>query len=46
MPYDRGAVVSSLASVVRQVPCFALDVGDDQASVTDAVSRAIEQATS
>ncbi len=46
MPYDRGAVVSSLAGVVRQVPCFALDVGDDQAGVTDAVTSAIEQATS
>lgn len=42
MPYDGGAVVASLARVIRQTPCFALDVGDDEIGVADAIVRALE----
>jgi hypothetical protein len=44
MPYDDGAVVSSLADVVRRFPCFALDVGDDEADLARAVVEVLDQA--
>lgn len=44
MPLDGGAVVASLARVVREVPCFALDVGDEPAGIAGAVAQVLEQA--
>jgi hypothetical protein len=44
MPWDNGAVVASLAEVVRRVPCFALDVGDDPDQLASAVLRALDEA--
>jgi hypothetical protein len=44
MPFDDGAVVASLADVVRTVPCFTLDVGDDEAELASAVAQVVEQA--
>jgi hypothetical protein len=41
MPLDGGAVVASLARVVRAVPCFALDVGDEEAQLAGAVERVL-----
>ena len=46
MPFDDGAVVRSLASVVRRVPCFGLLVGDHPAELADAVDRVLEMAAS
>jgi hypothetical protein len=43
MPFDDGAVVASLAALVRRVPCFALDVGDGVAELADAVEQVLEQ---
>jgi len=44
LPFDDGAALASLAAVVRRVPCFALDVGDDVAELASAVEQALEQA--
>jgi hypothetical protein len=44
MPYDDGAVVSSLADVVGSFPCFALDVGNSQADLARAVVEVLDQA--
>jgi hypothetical protein len=44
MPYDDGAVIASLADIVRRVPCFALDVGDDEAHLATALVQVLEQA--
>jgi len=44
MPFDDGAALASLAAVVRRVPCFALDVGDDGAELASAVEQVLEQA--
>ncbi|HEY6471907.1 MAG TPA: hypothetical protein VIY26_03375 [Acidimicrobiales bacterium] len=46
MPFDNGAVVASLAEVVQGVPCFTLDVGDDEAELAAAVDRVLEQVRS
>jgi hypothetical protein len=46
MPFDDGAVVASLADVVRGVPCFILDVGDDGAELASAVEHVLEQVAS
>jgi hypothetical protein len=46
MPFDNGAVVTSLADVIREVPCFTLDVGDDEAELAAAVERVLEQVAS
>jgi hypothetical protein len=45
-PFGDGAVVASLAELVRGVPCFGLDVGDDVAEVGSAVEQALEEAVS
>ena len=45
LPFDDGAALASLAAVVRQVPCFALDVGDDMAELASAVEQTLEQVT-
>lgn len=44
MPFDDGAVVASLADVVRRVPCFGLEVGDDETELAGAVVQVLEQA--
>ena len=46
MAHDRGAAVPLLAEVVRRVPCFALDVGDDPASLAGAVDELLDRAGS
>ena len=43
MPYDGGEVMGSLAAVVRAVPAFALEVGDDPAELAEAVDRVLEE---
>ncbi|MHB8240381.1 MAG: hypothetical protein ACYDHN_00155 [Solirubrobacteraceae bacterium] len=42
MPFDRGRVVGSLAALVRRVPAFALDVGDDPDALAPAVDRVLD----
>jgi len=42
MPFDRGRVVGSLAALVRGVPAFALDVGDDPGALAPAVERVLD----
>jgi hypothetical protein len=44
MPFDGGRAVASLAAVVRSVPCFGLDVGDDPAELAGAVERVLDEA--
>ncbi|MGO9751516.1 MAG: hypothetical protein ACLP8S_30240 [Solirubrobacteraceae bacterium] len=44
LPFDDGAALGSLAAVVRRVPCFALDVGDDVAELASAVEQVLELA--
>ena len=44
LPYGDGAMVTALAAVVRRLPCFALDVGDDPAETARAVDEALERA--
>jgi len=46
MPFDDGAVVAVLAALVRGVPCFTLDVGDDAGELAGAVDQALELARS
>ena len=43
LPFDHGSVVATLAHVVRRVPCFGLDVGDDAAELAGAVGDALER---
>ena len=45
MPFDDGAALGSLTTLVRRVPCFSLAVGDDPADLADAVDHALDQAT-
>jgi len=45
MPFDGGAVMASLADVVRRVPCFALDVGDVAAELAAAVVDVLDGAS-
>jgi hypothetical protein len=45
MPFDNGTVFSTLADVVRRVPCFALDVGDNEADLASAVVEVLDRAT-
>jgi hypothetical protein len=40
-PFGEGEVVGALAEVVRRVPCFALDVGDDVADLPALVQEAL-----
>ena len=46
MPLDKGAALPLLAEVVRQVPCFALDVGDDEDALAGAVNELLDEAVS
>jgi hypothetical protein len=41
MPFD-GAMLATLAAVVRQVPCFELQVGDEEAELAGAVESILE----
>ena len=41
-PFDDGGVLGVLAELVRGVPCFALDVGDDVDGVAGGVERVLE----
>lgn len=43
-PLGDRAALGSLAGLVRRVPCFALDVGDDTSELAAAVARALEVA--
>ena len=46
MPLDNGAALPLLAEVVRQVPCFALDVGDDEDELAPALDQLLDRARS
>ena len=46
MPGERGAAVPLLAGVVRSVPCYSLDVGNDPSEVGAAVGEMLDQAGS
>jgi hypothetical protein len=41
MPYDAGAVVASIARLVRTVPCFDLEIGDGEEQLATALSGAL-----
>jgi hypothetical protein len=41
LPFDDGEVVATLAGVVRQVPCFGLEVGGDPRELAAAVDEAL-----
>lgn len=43
MPFDDGQALGPLSAVVRRLPCFSLDVGDDQAELGEAIDRVLEQ---
>lgn len=43
MPFRDGSVLSSLGELVRRVPCFSLDVGDDQAELGEAIEQVLDQ---
>lgn len=45
-PFDDGAAVAALAGLVRRVPCFAMDVGDDVADIAATVEQALERVRS
>jgi len=42
MPYDEGRAVGSLAGVVRRVPAFGLDVGDDPDELAQALEHVLD----
>jgi hypothetical protein len=42
LPFDDRAAFGSLAALVRRVPCFGLDVGDDPSELAAAVQQALE----
>ena len=44
-PFDDVGVLRSLADLARQLPCFALDVGDEVAAVARAVDRILAELT-
>lgn len=44
MPFDGGAALAALASVVRAVPCYVLEVGDDPGELARAVDEVLDQA--
>ncbi len=43
MPFDDGAVLASLANLVRTVPCFALEVGEHTTELAHAIEQTLEQ---
>lgn len=42
MPFDRGAVLATLAELVRRVPCLRLELGDRPADAAAAVAKALD----
>lgn len=44
MPFDDAGIFGALSELVRQVPCFALDVGDDPAALGSALDQVLEAA--
>ena len=42
MPFDEGRVLGALGSLVRRVPAFYLDVGDDPGELAAAVDRVLD----
>ena len=44
MPFDDGRVLASLAGLVRAVPSFSLDVGDQPGELADALDNVLELA--
>jgi hypothetical protein len=46
MPLDKGAAVPLLADLVRQVRCFALDVGDDEDELAGTLDELLDEAVS
>jgi hypothetical protein len=42
MPFDRGAVVATLAGLVRSVPCYRLEVGDRSGDLAAAIGDALD----
>jgi hypothetical protein len=45
MPYDGGAVLAPLGRLLRSLPSFAIDVGDDPDGLAGALDEALERAT-
>ncbi|HWD84684.1 MAG TPA: hypothetical protein VG321_02955 [Solirubrobacteraceae bacterium] len=43
MPFDEGKALGSMGQLTRQVPCFSLDVGDDQTELGEAIDHVLEQ---
>jgi hypothetical protein len=46
MPLDKGGALPLMAEVVRQAPCFALDVGDDEGELAGALHEVLDEAVS
>ncbi|HUB76479.1 MAG TPA: hypothetical protein VL977_05445 [Solirubrobacteraceae bacterium] len=45
MPYDGGAILSSLARLTRALPCFAISVGDDREALAGVLDELLELAS-
>lgn len=45
MPYDGGAILAPLGRLLRSLPSFAIDVGDDRDGLAGALDEALERAT-
>jgi hypothetical protein len=45
MPYDGGATLAPLGRLLRSLPSFAIDVGDDRDGLAGALDEALERAT-
>ncbi len=43
MPFRDGSVLGSLGALVQRVPCFDLEVGDDQVELGEAIERVLDQ---
>jgi hypothetical protein len=43
MPYDDGRVVAALAALLRRVPAFALDVGDDPGELAQVLGGVLDE---
>jgi hypothetical protein len=44
MPYDRGTILAPLGALVRRLPCFSIDVGDDREAWVGALDEILERA--
>ena len=45
MPYDGGAILAPLGRLLRSLPSFAIDVGDDRDGLAGALREVLERAT-